>query len=235
MFLTGQGADFGTMVGTSGIYNATEGVEFTYRITHDAATSGIYALGKAGRKMYLTFEDNEGIISDQTISIIAATPDANCYMVPAGSSLQIPLRKLFWIWEKELGEELDPKTAGILNHTPRIIWQTGNGLIRTATVNGNSGDYRDYTLDITTSADIPEGNAVVAILSNDGRIRWSYHFWVTSYNPDNGGPVFPLSPNHLFMDRNIGSNGDHTTLNPEGVGMYYQWGRKDPFPGPSFF
>lgn len=44
-----------------------------------------------------------------------------------------------------------------------------------------------------------------------------------------------MSPSHLFMDRNLGSNGNHTTLTPEGVGMYYQWGRKEPFPGPSIF
>lgn len=236
LFLTEQGTPFDNTVDISGVYNVTEGSTVKYGISPANTSPGTYTFGQSGRKMYLTFEDIEGIAPDQTMSIIAATPDANCYLVQAGSTVRIPLRKLFWIWEKELKEELDPANMAILNPSPEIIWQTTNGLIQNATLNrNNSTDYRDCTLDVTTSGATPEGNAVVAILSNDGKIRWSFHIWVTDYNPDNGGPVFPMSPKHLFMDRNLGSNGNHTTLTPEGVGMYYQWGRKEPFPGPSVF
>ncbi|MCD7907050.1 MAG: hypothetical protein LUH04_05065 [Clostridium sp.] len=71
---------------------------------------------------------------------------------------------------------------------------------------------------------------MIAIVSGN-EILWSFHIWVTGYNPDTTGPVFPVNPDLVFMDRNLGSNGNHTTLTPEGHGLYYQWGRKDPFPG----
>jgi len=175
LFLTGQGTPFDNTVDISGVYNITEGSTVKYKIKSDPLP-GTYTFGESGRKMYLTFEDIEGIAPDQTMSIIAATPDANCYLVQAGSTVRIPLRKPFWIWEKELKEELDPTNMAILNPSPEIIWQTTNGLIQNATLNrNNSTDYRDCTLDVTTSGATPEGNAIVAILSNDGKIRWSFH------------------------------------------------------------
>ncbi|MCD7907051.1 MAG: BACON domain-containing protein, partial [Clostridium sp.] len=112
LFLTTQNNDFSTLQGTTGGYNTQTGTEFIYRIKPATAENGIYSLGRSGRKMYLTFRDTEGTLSDKTISFFAATPDPNCHLLPGGSSLRIPLRKLFWVWEKELGRELNPDVSG---------------------------------------------------------------------------------------------------------------------------
>ena len=76
--------------------------------------------------------------------------------------------------------------------------------------------------------DIPvnynEGNAVIAVKNSSGTILWSWHIWVTDMPkeyeyPNNAG---------VMMDRNLGA----TSATPGDVGalgLFYEWGRKDPF------
>ena len=68
------------------------------------------------------------------------------------------------------------------------------------------------------------GNAVIAAKDESGNILWSWHIWLTdkpseqTYN--NGAGV--------MMDRHLGA----TSYQPGEVGslgLFYQWGRKDPF------
>lgn len=82
---------------------------------------------------------------------------------------------------------------------------------------------------------IPDGNAVVAAYDASGEIIWSWHIWATS--PDVESKTITSSAGVEFMDRNLGAyhnpngstNGDDIF---RGYGMYYQWGRKDPFNRP---
>ena len=80
--------------------------------------------------------------------------------------------------------------------------------------------------------DVPEpyreGNVVIAAKDAAGTILWSWHIWLTDapeeqiYNNNAG----------IMMDRNLGA----TSATPGEVGalgLFYQWGRKDPFLGPS--
>lgn len=72
-----------------------------------------------------------------------------------------------------------------------------------------------------------EGNAVVSAKVGDN-IIWSWHIWVTAYDPEQ--PSGQKSYNGFTtMDRNLGAleNG----LSERSYGLFYQWGRKDPFPG----
>ena len=88
---------------------------------------------------------------------------------------------------------------------------------------------------------------------------WSWHVWVTDYRPDgtkdyglgensyasvDGGQVHTYgsqftatNPGKVIMDRNLGAtktyytapaSGDNTA--DQAFGLFYQWGRKDPFP-----
>lgn len=86
------------------------------------------------------------------------------------------------------------------------------------------------------------------------RIRWSWHIWFTDYDPnrdvsDNivsvtsygqtpvkNGAVYRYNNtshpdgNFVFMDRDLGAY-NATVSDNQSNGCYYQWGRKDPFPG----
>ena len=72
------------------------------------------------------------------------------------------------------------------------------------------------------------GNALIAVKDADGIILWSWHIWVVDFDPVKKGQVY-ISGN-MLMDRNLGA----LSTIPNGVdygayGLFYQWGRKDPF------
>ena len=78
------------------------------------------------------------------------------------------------------------------------------------------------------------GNALVAITDKTGTILWSYHIWVSE------AADVPCSTTiggqYTIMDRNLGATSvndkSQTTeeLIRNSFGLFYQWGRKDPFP-----
>ena len=73
-----------------------------------------------------------------------------------------------------------------------------------------------------------EGNAVIAAKDASGNILWSWHIWLTDQ------PEEQVYYNNAgtMMDRNLGA----TSATPGDVGalgLFYQWGRKDPFLGSS--
>ncbi len=85
-----------------------------------------------------------------------------------------------------------------------------------------------------------KGNAILAAYDEYGEILWTWHIWLTD-KPDD-----IRSGNYTLMDRFVGATyapeiTDATTkIEFTGAeqlastyGFYYQWGRKDPFPGPS--
>lgn len=99
-----------------------------------------------------------------------------------------------------------------------------------------------------------KGNVVVAVkLEEYESIVWSWHIWITDYDPDRENLVpdgifsYGVENGHLHrynntifnsgdykdhgfvMDRNLGATG--TAYEQMAGTMYYQFGRKDPFPG----
>ena len=104
-------------------------------------------------------------------------------------------------------------------------------------------------------SDYCHGNAIVAAFDANRNILWSWHLWLTdepsdikfgprtfneSYQDDGKTVTVTSTKTYYAMDRNLGStylpksNSDITTEKVLGsYGLYYQWGRKDPFPGPN--
>ena len=75
-------------------------------------------------------------------------------------------------------------------------------------------------------SDFKEGNAVIAVKDISGNILWSWHIWLTDV-PDK---ITYANNAGIMMDRNLGA----TSSVPGDVGalgLFYQWGRKDPFLG----
>ena len=83
-----------------------------------------------------------------------------------------------------------------------------------------------------------EGNLVLAGRDAKNEIIWSWHIWFTD------DPNMMKSNSFVVMDRNLGAT--HAPVSPseptgdelsQTYGLYYQWGRKDPFavPGTSVY
>lgn len=84
------------------------------------------------------------------------------------------------------------------------------------------------------------GNAVICATDDLDNIVWSWHLWVTpDYNLGDGDVTLNANSKCagvVMMDRNLGalSNGSDEEYTPienaqAAAGLYYQWGRKDPF------
>lgn len=111
-------------------------------------------------------------------------------------------------------------------------------------------------------SDYCHGNAIIAAFDANRNILWSWHLWLTdepsdvkfgprdfseSYtDPEQGTVTVTSTKTYYAMDRNLGStylptgNSDISGTSTEtkakvlaSYGLYYQWGRKDPFPGPN--
>lgn len=118
-----------------------------------------------------------------------------------------------------------------------LLWQSNKGAIDNVNYyNGNVSFFvnpseGDYTKVFDT-------NAVIAAYDEDEDIVWSWHIWITDSDPTLQPCEY--SNGAVFMGCNLGafvnSNGsDKTDLIYDSYGLYYQWGRKDPFPRPQTY
>lgn len=115
-----------------------------------------------------------------------------------------------------------------------IIWETVNTADEIA-VNDviASVSYADNYITFTTANPVKPGNALIAAKDGEGNILWSWHIWIpeTTIELDTYGLV---SKN--LMDRNLGAlvaAPADAAVPAAAIGLTYEWGRKDPFPGAS--
>ena len=148
----------------------------------------------------------------------------NCYMVAPGGRVDIPTENVYKIWAQQAEFGNIPIPDGDV--TAELVWQDEQGVIADegVTVVNASERERAY-LQVRTAK---EGNAVVAMKVN-GEIYWSWHIWCTDYEPNvtEGQKFFN---NLVWMDRNLGAMTNEYTIDGGVKGLFYQWGRKDPFP-----
>jgi len=162
-----------------------------------------------------------------TVNVNIGNETANCYIVPSGSSKFIPVG-VRGNGGATAGTGLD---VAITPASVGIVWETAADLVTLSDFNSSN-----KTVKVTSSG---SGNAVIAAYSGSGcsgDILWSWHIWVTDYDPDtpDNGTIYTVTNDagyvYTFMDRNLGAT--TATTGDLGVkGLLYQWGRKDPFPG----
>ena len=147
---------------------------------------------------------------------------ANCYIAPE------------LLHDYSFDATVQGNGCATLNITPqrlsgayaRLIWETGtqaNSVISSLNYDGSRIRFRTGT---------QQGNALIGLFNAGGECVWSWHIWVANYDPESSAQKY--SSGDIFMDRNLGTVGtDYTKVTA--CGLYYQWGRKDPFPHPASF
>ena len=147
---------------------------------------------------------------------------ANCYIAPE------------LLHDYSFDATVQGNGCATLNITPqrlsgayaRLIWETGtqaNSVISSLNYDGSRIRFRTGT---------QQGNALIGLFNAGGECVWSWHIWVANYDPESSAQKY--SSGDIFMDRNLGTVGtDYTKVTA--CGLYYQWGRKDPFPYPASF
>lgn len=117
-----------------------------------------------------------------------------------------------------------------------VVWQTASGFVQYADFeDGKASFYIGADSDDATK--IKQGNAVIGAYNADDELIWSWHIWATDYDPDaEGGTV--VFNDYTLMNRNLGAQANDNSTTDKilaSYGLYYQWGRKDPFIGPNTY
>ena len=150
---------------------------------------------------------------------------ANCYVITSPS-----VSYKFDAKHRPDGSEL--ATASV-----KLLWQSNYDVVKNATL---VGDYAQFYV-LPWEGDekkVLDTNAVIAAYDSNGNIIWSWHLWIVDENPLLATDTY--SNGKTFMRKNLGaftnSNGEKDEQKIlDSYGMYYQWGRKDPFPRPLYF
>ena len=197
----------------------------------DAERTGsihIVAVAKGG--------DSEGAvisarIVDGVVDLSANGAQSNCYIVPSPNS-----KYRFNACVKGNSSESIPTVK------VGIVWIDSPSNLEHLTLEKDG--YASFFVNYETDADgkqldtSPKGNAVIAAYDSSGTILWSWHLWLTG--GDNPCDGITLSNGKTLMGYNLGAwsnpNGSISTVDIwEGYGLYYQWGRKDPFLRPEYY
>lgn len=190
-----------------------------YRIYLGADNSKNY---NVTRNCTYTITANIKSATDIDTRVTKVSLPSNCYIVKPNSYVMFPVFKVDNI-NKQRIFSIGSNWKAELLWTDKSNYLTPGGTVKSVTAQPADG-----TILVETGS--TEGNAVV-VAKVDGVIVWSWHIWVTSYDPNttnisynNGAKIT------VFMDRNLGAI-SNTPQNVGSMGLLYQWGRKDPFPG----
>jgi len=205
-------------------------------ITHTRAISASSTSFLAGNAHRFVEDIPTGSTGEWTISAdtfdLSAGGTANSYIVSSSGNYSFDATV---IGNGEDGIMLPVTTtkfhtenAGISPVSASLLWQTTAGLITDVVFADGRISFK--------KPDGKDGNALVAAKDADGNIVWSWHIWCTDMGE---AQVYSGTyGTYCMMDRNLGatyaSTGNPGTneLWDKTMGLYYQWGRKDPFVGP---
>ena len=150
---------------------------------------------------------------------LGAEETANCYIVTEPG---------IYAFKAVQGNSADP-IASI--GSVEVLWETWGTTeeVDPASVVAEV-DFEKNMVYFRIEEDFHPGNAVIAARNDMGAIIWSWHIWVPETPVEEG--LYGLS-RRMTMDRNLGAL---TVASADGAsakssGLFYQWGRKDPFVG----
>lgn len=138
-----------------------------------------------------------------------------------------------------------------INWKPTVIWADFDFKNKLELVR-----YKDDGINIILNADFTTkeinsgygGNIVIGVENDKNEILWSWHLWITNVVMFDDSDHVLLTPNCTFniakgeevitmLDRCLGvkiDQPDETKISSL-LGLYYQWGRKDPFAQPNTY
>lgn len=169
---------------------------------------------------------------DNTINLSGDGGHSNCYIAAVPNVKY----KFDTTVKAETDEALATADVGIL-------WQSSSALIQY--LNLDDDGFANFYIgfgedeDGEATSEAPDGNAVIAAYDSAGNIIWSWHIWTAAKDPRTEN-VATYSNGLTFMGRNLGAyaNSDESEKTEDiwkAYGLYYQWGRKDPFLRPRYY
>lgn len=113
-----------------------------------------------------------------------------------------------------------------------VVWQTSSNLIQYLDLEGDVVSFYIGS-DADDATKIKEGNAVIGGYDAEGTLLWSWHIWAADFDAEKSAVQlgdYTLMARHLGARANTAATAGEHLLS---YGLYYQWGRKEPFIGPA--
>lgn len=161
---------------------------------------------------------------DQIIDLCSAGT-SNCYIAPAAGKYSLNGTVIGNGASGIIaGANFHTEDASIAPLSAGLLWEDVEGLISEVSLSADGK--------ITFNASTARGNGVIAAYSQaecKGDILWSWHIWC-SMMPEIENYSNRVLRKYDMMDRNLGAISNKPyNKNENTFGLYYQWGRKDPF------
>ena len=145
---------------------------------------------------------------------------------PANSYI-VREKQTHYTFDATRGGRISPASVG-------LVWQSAASLLQYVHLDGTKASF--YVGADSEDKHINEGNALIGAYDASGALLWSWHIWATAHDPE--ADVLRYANGYEVMGRNLGAL-DNANSTPEervaSYGLYYQWGRKDPFIGPASY
>ena len=117
-----------------------------------------------------------------------------------------------------------------------ILWETPYKVVEyPKLIDGKAYFYHAVGTDDKKKEFFNHGNALLGAFDAAGNLLWSWHLWCAEFDP--AGEQIELG-GEVMMKRNLGAGVVSGTSEADilaSYGVYYQWGRKDPFVGPRYY
>ena len=235
----------------TGVYNITDGDPITVatRNRHAENYSSTEPLPGGSMKVLIHFMDADGgntSIPDAVIDVKLLTAvkqrEANSYIIPKDCivPIAIPISQVtagYTAARAAVGSSIT--VPSLTGYTASYFWGEMRHGTKDFSIIKAAGDY------ILVQAGDREGNFTVEMKMGSTYL-WSWHIWVTeSYYPYKNTDGLPKSDtrDETWMYYNLGAfnaksshavtsmtSASNTSSYLDSRGLYYQWGRKDPFP-----
>lgn len=187
-------------------------------ITNLSSSSVYYIKAYATNSFGTSYSDEKIVttLGDGVVTDLSAKGRANSYIVSEAGK---------YSFHANLKGNSDEFVTGV-PASAELLWETHN--ITEEVVSGSvvsSVSLSDGKVVFTVPDNYVSGNALIAVKDADGVVLWSWHIWVTDYDPETQNHKYPSGA--VLMDRNLGALTAEQEI--RAGGLLYQWGRKDPF------
>ncbi len=179
-----------------------------YKVLVSTAASYHYKPQSRIRSFYAEYE--------ATVTPLDTSGTANCYVAP-------DLNRRYSFDARVMGNgksTLDITPRPLAGTRAKVLWESSaarGDVIRSVSLSNGR---------IVFETGTQHGNALVGLFDAAGECIWSWHIWAADYNPN--AACHTYASGAVFMDRNLGALTTDCSRS-EARGLYYQWGRKDPF------
>ena len=226
-FIWGTSEDLSPENGTKVDCGSGSG-KFTSTLEGLAHSTRYYVMAYATNGRGTSYSDIRSFYTPYEGNAVNLSKDgtANCYIVPPVYSE--------YVFNASVQGNSDESVGSIAS--VEVLWETRNDR---NTINvGDVIDPESVVLEgnnvhFKLPFDPKPGNALIAVKDDLGTILWSWHIWVVDFDPVATQQKYISGA--VMMDRNLGAlsvKPADDSYDYGAYGLFYQWGRKDPFAGP---